>query len=629
MTIGAEFIAGWKELTSRRAAAAFSAQPPKNPTTVFMDAQLLLQCPSAIADWPGFFWALYQNAIEKYLRMPGVTTVVVAFDDHLHSPLSKGPTQVARREKTKHIVWAPHRPLPPEIPANYAQLLFNREFKGRVIEYVISRIKDSCRLVGTGSQRIIIDYQGDPYVIVGRTAPPPRQGGHGGGGAPAEATTTTTAIRSPLKRCYTMANIPLHDSPDDAPSKHKRCAVEMDGGMRAPSDAVLSAAVCALDSAMGLGPLPDSTAAAAVMQELAGGAAPDEFAVGYVIPGTVPLGESDVKFVRYLPYGDMIIHAVDSDYVLIAMCQIERLGPDCPRIFVRRMTTHPSKPVVDAVDAVTGVETKKKPVATKMSGRGFDFFPEPGQHYPTLPAAAREVHADESSPGVSLDATGGAPPAKKARREYEYVDCGAVVAALAETIGAHTSAQLKPYTIRLLAFVVALCGCDFTRGLKYVNGSVITKSTRLIWPGVCAAASIDATTGALVMDERLVAEEVVGKIWRHVQFPKLCRGLSNASGFEALFELLAGSASISQSRRDRLITPRQLGCLVRSCNWSVFYWTDPERCPCAVHGGDYGFVLEELPEGSQRKKQTVKYDDDRPLANGASVSSPQTPRAAK
>jgi len=345
---------------------------------------------------------------------------------------------------------------------------------------------------------------------------------------------------------------------------------------------------------------------------------PEEFVVGFVIPNTVPLGECDVKFVRYLKDGDMILDAVDSDYVVIGMCQVERLGPACPRIFVRRLLIHPSQSAADAVAAAAGLEVKKAKKAQKPAGkenRGFDFFPEPGQHYPHLPAAAYETQAGESSPGVPIPAPapGACPPAKKqGAREYEYVDCGAVVAAVATTFGARTTAALKPYTIRLVAFVVALCGCDFTRGVMWVNGSVATKATRLIWPAVCAAARVDAATGALVMDERTVAEGVIGKLWKHVQFPKVC-GASSA-GFEALFEHLSACPTISAFRRERLVTPRALGCLVRNCNWTVFYWSDPERCPCAVRGGDYGFALEELPEGSKRLKQAVKFDDHRPLA---------------
>ena len=632
MTVGREFIFKLKE----QAPHAFDARAPADANCVFVDGQLKLPCPKGMDCWDQFFRCLFRQCIQGYLRMPGVTTVVIGFDDSLHSPLSKGPTQAARREKTQHITWPPCKPLPPTIPANYAQLLMNREFKSRVIAYVIARIEDSCPLVRAGTQRIIIDYQNEPYVAVGsRAAAAPAAAAPAASATAASATAKppmkrcltmagiTAEAKSPTKRCLTMTGITADAPP--APSKKKRCATEMDDmrarGGAAPSDAVLDAAVRALDFEMGVGPpLQDSAApVAAAKQEVFVGASPEEFRTGYVIPNTVPLGECDVKFVRYLSpkkYGNIILDAVDSDYVIIGMCQVERLGLACPRIFVRRITIHLAAEVE---------EKAKKPVGDK--NRGFDFFPAPGHRYPTLPAAAHAVHANESSPGVPKVDASAPPKAKRAGREYEYVDCGAVVAAVTKTLGARTSAHLKPYTVRLLAFVVALCGCDFTRGLMFINGTVINKSTSLIWSAVCAAASVDAATGALVMDERLVAEGVVGTLWKRVLFPKLKIDLG--MGFEALFELLTRTASIAQSRRDRLATPGALGCLVRNCNWTVFYWADPERCPCAVHGGDYGFVLEALPEGSQRKTQVVKHDNDRPLGRGASVSAARAPLAAK
>jgi hypothetical protein len=670
MTISKTWIENFKLV----APAAFDKQAPADISTVFIDGQLKLQCPQGINTWDVFFDNLYRWSIERYLRMPGVTTVVLGFDDHLHSPLAKGPTQVARRAKNQHIEWCPSKPLPNTIPADYDKLLCNKEFKSRVIAYVVSRIEGSCKLHVKGKQRIIIDYQNEPYVAVG-TAPAPATAA-APATAPATAAAPATApatAKSPMKRCLTMSGITA--GAPSAPRPHKTCATDTAAGRAHGADAAADAALTApaaraLEFEACVGRFKDSAAdeapAQAVVKQEVGAnflepfalehlaellasaqaqdvvkqekvmpaapvaqwprpSRPEEFCTGYLIPNTVPLGECDVKFVRYLKDGDMILDAVDSDYVIIGMCQIERLGPASPRIFVRRLTVHPSKAAADAVAAAAGVEQVKPKKPVGKGNRGFDFFPEPGQHYPTLPAAAYEVHANESSPGVPA-AGAGSSPVKKAGREFEYVDCGAVVAAVATTFGAHTGAELKPYTIRLVAFVVALCGCDFTEGVKYLNGSVATKSTRLIWSAVCAAARVDKTTGALVMDERVVAEGVIGKIWKHVQFPKVCGPDIANQGFEALFELLAGSSNISQTRRDRLVTPRALGSLVRNCNWTVFYWADPERCPCAVHGGDYGFVLEELPEGSRRKKQVVKRDDKRPLARGVCVSA-QTPLA--
>ena len=156
------------------------------------------------------------------------------------------------------------------IPANYNQLLFNRNFKTRVVIYMIQQITLQTRLKFP-NQRVIIDYQNNPYVAVGIGAA--KAGGEIGPG----------------------------------------------------SEPVLAT----------------------------------EFEV------KCPLGESDLKWVRYLPFGNMILDAIDSDYLIIALNQIERLGVAAPKIYVRRLLLEPSNAVLSAVAGGGKTKTarpKKRPL---------------------------------------------------------------------------------------------------------------------------------------------------------------------------------------------------------------------------------------------------------------------------
>jgi len=509
----------WLENFKTNTPDAFDTNAPSDIKTIFIDGQLKLQCPQTITAWDTWFDCLYRKCIQRYLDMPGVTTVVMGFDDHTHSPLAKGPTQMKRRSRSEVPTWEELRPLPPCIPSNYDKLLFNRNFKGRVIRFVIEQIKLQCR-TKSAQQRIIIDYQGLPYVAVGKGA------GHAAG------------------------------------------------------------AVCEKGEA-------EPTT---------------EFSVSCL------LGECDVKFVRYLAWGDMILDAVDSDYVIIGMCQHERLGHASPRIFVRRLLLLPSNAAIAAADSAQGnATTKTQAKKTKKRSLNQSAFFTCGigtQEDTTMAPPEEEVPVD-----LALEKTQSVN-AKKAGRKYEYVDCGKVVEGVRLTFGKLTSQALRPYTVRILAHCISLCGCDFTRGVSWFNGTTACRNAALLWPALCKAATVDATTGALVMNPRVVAEGVIGKLWKDVQFKKFCGGVDmQTAHFETLFNNISTNEKISLFRRTRLITPTQLSCLVRNCNWTVFYWTDPENCPCAVNGGDFGYK-------QKKTSPKVHFDDETPLPPIAPVASP-------
>ena len=340
---------------------------------------------------------------------------------------------------------------------------------------------------------------------------------------------------------------------------------------------------------------------------LAGDGAASDVAERTVYDVVCGIGESDVKFVRYLPMTEhaIILDAVDSDYVIIGLSQIERMtrvGLKAPGIFVRRILLHPTPAAVSAAAVMRGGGagggvTKKKPVVKKNAAkRPLDDFLMPSDDTMSAIPEGNKENVDPNQAAF-----------KKSGREYEFADCYEIVRTLKDTFGRRTPEELKPYTIQIFCFAVALCGCDFTRGVSWLNGSTFTKFSDFMWPGLCAAATVDPATGIVVMKPRVVAERVVGELWKKEQFKKLCAGpaMKNAT-LEMLYAELSENTTISAFRRDRLVTPTELCCLVRNANWTNFYWGDPEKCPCAVWGGDYGFT--QVKDGAK-----VHFDDKIPL----------------
>ena len=319
---------------------------------------------------------------------------------------------------------------------------------------------------------------------------------------------------------------------------------------------------------------------------------------------TKELAECDNKWTNYIGLGDMILDAVDSDYVIIALATMERLGKNAPRIFVKRLLLEPGNAALKVAAEAAGFEIKKKVPANKKPK--IDIF-----------TAAADCSGNKENVDPST-----APVVKKPRT-YEYADCGMIGESMTAMLQKYTPDALKPQIIRILAHLIALCGCDFTRGVPYLSGNAALKNADILWPGLCAAASVDASTGVISMDSRLVAEGVVGVLWKEVQFKKLCgsSAMRNAD-FETLYKELSTNHSISQFRRDRLITPMDLHCLVRSSNWCTWYWSDSLTTPCSLTGGDYGFTR-------SRVGGPVEFDDKIPLppklANAAAGTTMQPP----
>jgi len=292
----------------------------------------------------------------------------------------------------------------------------------------------------------------------------------------------------------------------------------------------------------------------------------------------------------------MILEAIDGDYVVIGLAQIERIGIAAPRLFVRRLFIEPGNAVVKAIAGGKTMTGKKTP-AKKNAGakRPLDDYLEGG---------------DEPVSAVDTDTGPPTNVAKTSGRRYEYADCGLICDGVRKTFGPITTDALKPFTIRLLIHLISATGCDFTRGLPYFNANVVVTNKKLIWPGLCAAASVDTATGIVSLCPRGVAENVVGKWYKEVSFAKQCSaGSMKNADFETLSAFLSTSDTVTKFRRDRVISPGDLCCLVKSGNWVQNYWSDPEKCPCSViGGGDYGFK-QDKPNGK------VTFDDQKPLPN--------------
>lgn len=456
MTVDRSWMQYFKETCPR----AFSADLPSDNSikTVFIDGQLLLQGPGAVKDWQTWLQTNYIRPINRYLARPGIDNVVLAFDDHTFTPLAKGPTQAKRRSRSEIPSWEPHRPLPEKIPENYDTLLFNRNFKARVIQFVVDHAFRQVRF-SDAAQRLVIDYT-EVFFF----------------------SKDSREIITPLE---VKAN----------------------------------------------------------------------------------LGECDVKFVRYLKWGPILLAAVDSDYVVIALCQLEKSARES-----RGEPVHP-------------IYVRRLIVREKQA-----------------PSQSRAKRARED--GACEEDTAHVKESSRPRREYEIVNCATVFDHIRPRLVRITPDHLHESVFSLLSYFIALCGSDFTRGISWVTAKSITKNLSYLWPALCSGVTLDAATSAPQVDARTLADKVVGRLWRQDQHRKSLGGFGSNAPFESIYNHLLNDRAISLFRRERLISPEELHCLVRNCNWTVQYWLSPEKCPGALDG-PYGYRRE--------RNQKVVFDMQDPL----------------
>ena len=224
-----------------------------------------------------------------------------------------------------------------------------------------------------------------------------------------------------------------------------------------------------------------------------------------------PLGEADIKFVRYTAMFDRLqVDSVDGDSVPIALLHMEHGGGG--QISILRLETR----VKDS--------------------------PPP-----------KRAHADA-----------------RPKRVYEYVDVRAVFDALRCSVVPHCQGRIalpdhQGHEIAMLVSLIGLSGTDFTRGLPLVSGRTLYDILPELWQRLACA--YDPGSRQLVPDEAL--DQLVAQIY-HLKFKRH----TAAGGLDAVLGNLAGS-KLGERTRTRLPARGTLHCTVRNVNWLLCYWQDP------------------------------------------------------
>jgi len=251
-----------------------------------------------------------------------------------------------------------------------------------------------------------------------------------------------------------------------------------------------------------------------------------------VMADMLPMGESDVKFMRYAEkFGDLAVESVDSDVVLIAMLYLQNTNFK-HRIFVKRIKSPP----IDETVCEKRKRTEGKP---------------PGLEYETLCVniLLRMLHK------ACIEAVG---------REL-------VVA--------------ENHLTHILVCVMLLNGSDYSRGLPRVGARALWEMMDIVVPALVATSHMVANS--IVLDHENCTDIVFAEIYKtkfnkHVKVP------------DCSFEVVRGelmSSKLSYAIKNSIPTQTAIACTMQNIAWVMEYWALFNTGPPVCHKGGHGFVV--------------------------------------
>lgn len=149
----------WVEVMKSECAEAFTAGAPFRAKCAYVDGMPSLMAAGTTRRWDDLVRNNFGRLVQRYFR-EGVSTVVLAFDDHEHVPLAKAITQANRSKKVAQFDFHERQALETVMPMDYNDRLRNRNYKRAVIFMITDTIVEHVPL--RAGQHLVIDFAGCP-----------------------------------------------------------------------------------------------------------------------------------------------------------------------------------------------------------------------------------------------------------------------------------------------------------------------------------------------------------------------------------------------------------------------------------------------------------------------------------
>ena len=283
------------------------------------------------------------------------------------------------------------------------------------------------------------------------------------------------------------------------------------------------------------------------------------------IPDLVPMGESDVKFCRYVErYGNALVHAIDGDYLMIALLYYAQQAGGLSgsnRIFIFRqfaaLQSHAPRKrkkgeEEEEATTFTMVDNGKRMVSPANNKCWVDMQ----LLYVIITASLRQVLPTNMA---AANFQTGAPETVK--------DNDLIMSAV---------------------FLMLLAGTDFSRGLPLLGpkrlwdllpsiGLPLVLSTRNVSKGTVGEEGLNVAT---------LTDGVIGTLYGQVFEKHTPR---HAQTFEKVMQGIQAS-KLAPSTKSRIPGAAQVACTIRNVAWVMRYWCTINGCVQTPLEGENGYV---------------------------------------
>jgi hypothetical protein len=285
----------------------------------------------------------------------------------------------------------------------------------------------------------------------------------------------------------------------------------------------------------------------------------------------VPLGESDVKFVRYVErYGNALVHAVDGDYLIIALLYYTACGlRDDNRIFLYRQLSRLGAGDGSSDAAKSG---KRKEPVQPSNPPSKKCWVDMQLLFAVVARSVWQAHPTGGGNRIVRIPDSDRPVNPRTQRPF--TDADAVYSAVC----------------------LMLCaGTDFSRPLPLLGPKRLWESLPLVVDAMLRDSGNQAADTPTPLNVDLFAADVLGTIYKtvfakHIATPPSCDGDSPIQSLSHILQQLRTAPKLASSTTRRLPEAKQVRVTLQNIAWVIQYWLAyNSRVPSPLDGR-HGFV---------------------------------------
>jgi len=281
-----------------------------------------------------------------------------------------------------------------------------------------------------------------------------------------------------------------------------------------------------------------------------------------------PMGESDVKFMRYVSlFGDMCVDSIDSDVLLIAALYVSRNAYK-GNIYVRRYKTRQTPTVAQ----------KRKLGAPEPEKRRLEY---------------EIIHVNQLLAVwlTRMQKAAPLPPPECSVVPHDTTDGDHCLDHTLGALSPHIATSSAHFTA-MLSFMVLLCGCDYSKKLPRIGVKSLWENLDVVIPAILECTSYTNNIFSVNTDvsiDGLIATLYARTYTRHVRLNSV-GGNAVAGSMHTILALLH-SSTLSERTKHDLPTLLSLSTTLRNIEWVINYWAIENGDPVCAVDGSHGFEL--------------------------------------